>query len=678
MTIERDRAWAQGQKFLQRGQADKAIAEFERVAAEDPADLRAPLKLGDLELQRGNVTAARHHFMRVADTYMQEGFWGKAIAVLRQIARQAHDDLEVQQLLAELYDKQGLGVEASRQYLHVCKLYAKSGHPAQAVEALERASEFDGGDADAAVEWAQQAAAVGESERALQKLAKMSDRLREDNLLEPWAKVAEQLLLLDPQLSGVACQLARYAMTAGRPAVALANLRVAFRAAPQDLDILQLLAEAFEALGEVDKALSVYAELAAQARRRGQQRMLERLLGHIVRLNPSAADARNELHRLADSGQSGLKVRRGVRKAEHQGDERPLQASDVAALLVEARVFHRYRLVLRAREYVAQILAAFPDHAEARELELAYSSEAADLRARRANLAPAPSAAPLPMAAEPTAQSAVERWRQTEVSQGRPEAEPAPQPVPTLLLSPAALAAERLKLAETHAEPPAAHSNRPAAAAHAEHVRVDKRAIGDVEGDAPLAVFDFDLSFSGGEAASPSPAASGPPRDAKALLTDSSAVDVDALDALIAAAGPAAEQAQADQTSALQRLDKQVGSALASIGASTEPDEDYVAALQLGATYQDMELFDEAMQQYDSVKSHPPLAAEAWRLTAACLLKKGEMEAAWSAFAAGLAEQATTARDKSALHRDFARALTGAGRQEEATRQRQLADRLSP
>jgi predicted Zn-dependent protease len=75
-------------------------------------------------------------------------------------------------------------------------------------------------------------------------------------------KVAERLVFLDPNDLQLSRKLARIYLTRHDAKRALAKLQLCFEADPRDIDTFQLLAQTFAELGQVDKAISVYEELA--------------------------------------------------------------------------------------------------------------------------------------------------------------------------------------------------------------------------------------------------------------------------------------------------------------------------------------------------------------------------------------------------------------------------------
>ncbi len=69
------------------GAIERAIDETRRALAENPEDVRALLRLGDLLTRTGRIHEAAGPYWRAADLYERDGFFLKAVAVCRQILR---------------------------------------------------------------------------------------------------------------------------------------------------------------------------------------------------------------------------------------------------------------------------------------------------------------------------------------------------------------------------------------------------------------------------------------------------------------------------------------------------------------------------------------------------------------------------------------------------------------
>ena len=68
-------------KFIQKNQIDRAIKELNKILNADPDDVRARLKLGDLNVKKGLMGEACEAYRIVAESYSEDGFFLKAVAI---------------------------------------------------------------------------------------------------------------------------------------------------------------------------------------------------------------------------------------------------------------------------------------------------------------------------------------------------------------------------------------------------------------------------------------------------------------------------------------------------------------------------------------------------------------------------------------------------------------------
>ena len=65
MAINRDKILQEAQKLVDKKRYDKAIAEYQKVVADDPTDVRTLLKIGNLYLQLEQFADAISTYERV-------------------------------------------------------------------------------------------------------------------------------------------------------------------------------------------------------------------------------------------------------------------------------------------------------------------------------------------------------------------------------------------------------------------------------------------------------------------------------------------------------------------------------------------------------------------------------------------------------------------------------------
>lgn len=92
---------------------ERAIKELQAQLSDNPEDLRSLLRLGDLFLRAGRVNDAVGCYWRAADVYERDGYFLKAVAVCKQIARADPGQREpVRAALTRLGAALGLPLEA--------------------------------------------------------------------------------------------------------------------------------------------------------------------------------------------------------------------------------------------------------------------------------------------------------------------------------------------------------------------------------------------------------------------------------------------------------------------------------------------------------------------------------------------------------------------------------------
>ena len=105
----------------------QAIGEYLKIIKLDPNDVLILNTIGDLYLRQKNVPEANKYFSQVAENYVRNNFFLKAIAVYKKILSADPNNLEINSTMASLYAKQGLSIDARNQYLKVAALLEKEG-----------------------------------------------------------------------------------------------------------------------------------------------------------------------------------------------------------------------------------------------------------------------------------------------------------------------------------------------------------------------------------------------------------------------------------------------------------------------------------------------------------------------------------------------------------------------
>lgn len=283
------------QKYVQKGQYDRAIREYSRIVEEDPRDVRIWLKIGDLCARKGSKQEAIDTYLKVAEFYSEQGFYLKAIAVYKQVLKIDSTRIDVNIRLAELYKQLGLLNDAMQQYEVVANHHTQRGHTKDALAALREIVNLAPENVASRIKLAELYSKEQMRGEAVEEFAKAAEYLRANNRLDDFIKVAERLIFHDPQNLALVKELARLYLRRGDPRRALQKLQVAFKVDPRDEETMESLAQAFQDLGQLQKTVSVLKELAHIQSETGHDRRAAETYTRILDLAPNDDEARRAL-----------------------------------------------------------------------------------------------------------------------------------------------------------------------------------------------------------------------------------------------------------------------------------------------------------------------------------------------------------------------------------------------
>ena len=130
-------------KLFRQGKSDAAVKEYQQILAIKPDDLEVRRIVGDLQLRQNNMAEAIEQFEWIADYYLKEGFFAKAIAMYKRITRVNPNYDEALFKLADLYTRQGLVIEAKQIYLDMAEECKRQGNQKKALGMYKKILEFD-------------------------------------------------------------------------------------------------------------------------------------------------------------------------------------------------------------------------------------------------------------------------------------------------------------------------------------------------------------------------------------------------------------------------------------------------------------------------------------------------------------------------------------------------------
>jgi len=414
--IKKDKHLAAAQKFLERGQEERALEEFARVVQEDANDTRTWLKMAEIHARRGALEQARDIYLRTAEIYVEQGFPRKAMTVYKSVLKLTPGLPLVRERLADTYRQQGMVADALRELELCADELQRAGKIEETLPALRKIVGLHPDNIASRIRLAETASQVGKVDEAVHELSQLAVQVKAQGRADDFVRVAERLLFHRPNDFPVARELAAAYIQRMNPRLALTKLQGALKAAPRDPRNITLLAEALAQL-DPPKAISVWRELAelhdaagrlndrdASVRAalaldgtNGETRELAGRWGVTVsavkpRMTPPplpagisgarpmpraaeafpGADRSGPVSGLAGVGISGISGISAV--APMPGSSGSSGSSgltpgptEVSRVLAQADVFVKYGLVERAVDHLRRVFALDPRHRGARE-----------------------------------------------------------------------------------------------------------------------------------------------------------------------------------------------------------------------------------------------------------------------------------------------------------------------
>ncbi|MCK6587460.1 MAG: tetratricopeptide repeat protein, partial [Polyangiaceae bacterium] len=299
MPVERDKVFQAAQRLVEKKRYDKAIAEYQKLVAENPKDVRTLLKIGDLYLKLEQYGEAITTYEQVGQFYSQQGAALKAIAVYKQIreiinkhaSHMADRFGHIVPQLAELYVQAGHTSDALAAYDEVAGRLQRAGRDRDAIEIFEKLIELDPANPLPQLRLAEAFVRLKETDNAIMRFGAAANILVKGGRLGDALKVVERLLQHRPDVTfaRMAAEIYLERNESNDAMAALTKLQVAFKEDPKDLDTLGLLARAFDQLEQPAKALEVMKEAARVAKEAGKAETYNAIVDALLERAPEDA-----------------------------------------------------------------------------------------------------------------------------------------------------------------------------------------------------------------------------------------------------------------------------------------------------------------------------------------------------------------------------------------------------
>jgi len=402
MAFEKAKVLKAAEKFLSQGKINAAIKEYRQIVDNDVDDLTTLNMLGDLYVRSGKKDEAFHCFERIAEHYGNQEFTLKAIAMYKKIERLRPRDPAIAFKLAELYATQGLVHDARAQYLVVADTYTRGGDNKRALEILHKIADLDPNNTEIRLKLAdgylkenmrrESAAAfvqaanrfhhIGSQDQALDAYSKALQLVRDDRealrgLLETHiargtafeaAEVLERVVETREEDNELVSMLARAYLEAEDPKGAEKATSLLMTQDAGNYTQFLPVTRLYLKLGEVDETIRILSTIIERMLAGREERELLELVNQVLDRNPDHVAALRMLVRInwwqrdMDALRSSLERLAESAEASELVDEERYALTQLVRLAPdEQRYLERLNLLGGLQEETAEDFAPLPE-----------------------------------------------------------------------------------------------------------------------------------------------------------------------------------------------------------------------------------------------------------------------------------------------------------------------------
>lgn len=256
-SINKNKLLSAVQKYLSKGQHQKALGEYQRILEDSPDDPTIRLKVAELCERLGRQEEAVEEYHRVALNFSEKGFYPRAIAVLARIVSMDPKLKDVHLEIAELNQKLGRVAESVRHFQLAANLEHRKGEKRQSIDILKKIADLQPDNIEKRLEVAALYYKEGFDAEAFDQYCNSIKGLDPES--QELLELTQRILKAAPQDNRLRLKLAEIHLARKEPKLAVEVLEPAtndFRTART----VELLAEAKAEAEEIEEAKALLEE----------------------------------------------------------------------------------------------------------------------------------------------------------------------------------------------------------------------------------------------------------------------------------------------------------------------------------------------------------------------------------------------------------------------------------
>jgi tetratricopeptide (TPR) repeat protein len=258
VSSKKDKLIEEAQKFIQRGQLDKAVKAYVQVLTLEPSAINLRQKLAELLVKAGQHDDARTEYETIGKHYASGGFYQKAIAVYKQVQKLFPGDITTTLTLAGLNEKHGLVGNALAEYKLVFDYYERESNATESLNILEKMQNVDPQNANIKSRLAEAYFQAGKREESYALFGQLALLLQARGESGPFANLNARIQQLFPEKTEFVIEVLANQLEEGNIAKAVSGLQALLRNNPKDIKVWELIIRAYRRLEQPRQLLGVY------------------------------------------------------------------------------------------------------------------------------------------------------------------------------------------------------------------------------------------------------------------------------------------------------------------------------------------------------------------------------------------------------------------------------------
>jgi pilus assembly protein FimV len=381
MAIDKNTISKEAQKYVAKGQFDKAIAEWKKLLKETPNDPNIYNTIGDLCLKKDSKAEAVEAYHKAANLLAADGFTSKAIALYKKVLNIDPRKMEAHLALGDLNAEKGLTGNALENYKIVADDYTHQKQTAKALEIYQKMADLSPSNVAFQIKLGDMYAKEGMKDKSAKAYLAAADAHLSKNEFKDARHLFEKILAVDPGNKEVYHRAGIVYFHEGKFVEACKALKPAYENDPSNKELIEIYLEALEKAGKDVEAEQVLRKLLAEtpdnaelreklydlflAKKDFEKALVEAGLLADDKIKSGNTEDAEEIYKTFVAGSPYFPPIRQKLAEFYISVNRPLDAA--AELLQAADLFVTEGDLQTARAVLTQAIEIAPDMSEAKE-----------------------------------------------------------------------------------------------------------------------------------------------------------------------------------------------------------------------------------------------------------------------------------------------------------------------